>query len=182
MKSLTCVAALAACALPLSAANAGILTIGSGAARACYEASERHDSSPAAIATCNRAFAEEALDQKERVATFVNRGILHYLNDALAAAHADYDEALKLDPNEPEIWLNKGMALLKAGKSPGATALFDKALSLKTLRPAIAYYGRAVANEDGGNFRQAYADFQRARVLDPHWKLPGEELKRYMVR
>jgi tetratricopeptide (TPR) repeat protein len=182
MKSLACVAALAACAFPLSAANASVLTIGSGAARACYEASERHDSSPGAIASCDRAFAEEALDQKDRVATLVNRGILHYLNNNLVAAHADYDQAIRLDPNEPEIWLNKGMALLKGGRSPGAAALFDKALSLKTLRPAIAYYGRAVANEDGGNFRQAYADFQRAHVLDPRWKLPGEELKRYLVR
>jgi len=50
------------------------------------------------------------------------------------------------------------------------------------VRPALAYYGRAIVNEDLGNVRQAYADLQRARDLEPRWALPTEELARYVVR
>src|SRR5438067_1471986 len=148
MKSLAFAAGIAALALPLSAAQAGIITIGEGFARSCYEASERQDARPVNIETCNRAFSEQALDIHDQVATHVNRGILYYLSGNLAAANYDYNQAL----------------------------------ALKTVRPALAYYGRAIVNEDFGNVRQAYADLQRARDLEPRWPLPAEELKRYVVR
>ena len=182
MKSLTFVGGIALLALPLSAAQSGIITIGEGFARSCYEASEAHDATPATIEACNRAFSEQALDRHDEVATHVNRGILHYLTNNLGAANRDYNAALTLDPNEAEAWLNKGMAALKARDSAAAAPMFEKALALKTVRPALAYYGRAIAHEDKGNLRQAYADLQRARDIEPRWPLPGEQLKRYVVR
>src|SRR5215210_553905 len=102
MKSLTLAAGVVILALPLSAAEAGIVTIGQGFARSCYESSEAQVSTPAAIEACNRAFTEQALDYHDEVATHVNRGILYYLSGNLRAANRDYDEALALDPNEPE--------------------------------------------------------------------------------
>lgn len=182
MKSLTFAAGIAVLAFPLSAAEGGIITIGEGFARSCFESSEAQVATPAAIEACNRAFSEQALDLHDEVATHVNRGILHYLRGNLAAAHYDYDAALALDPNEPEAWLNKGMAELKARNSAAAAPMFEKALALRTVRPALAYYGRAIVHEDSGNLRQAYADLQRARELEPRWLLPGEELKRFVVR
>jgi tetratricopeptide (TPR) repeat protein len=182
MKSLTLAAGIAALALPLTAAEAGIITIGEGFARSCYESSEAHVATPAAIEACNRAFSEQALDFHDEVATHVNRGILYYLSGNLRLANLDYDAALALDPREPEAWLNKGMAALKARDSAAAAPMFEKALELKTVRPALAYYGRAIVHEDTGNVRQAYADLQRARELEPRWPLPAEELKRFVVR
>jgi tetratricopeptide (TPR) repeat protein len=158
------------------------MTIGAGFARSCFEASEQQNATPAAIETCNRAFSEQALEFHDEVATHVNRGILYYLSGNLTAANYDYNQALALNPNEPEAWLNKGMAALKAGNSRSAAPMFEKALALRTMRPALAYYGRAIVNEDSGNIRQAYMDLQRARELEPAWSLPGEELKRYVVR
>jgi tetratricopeptide (TPR) repeat protein len=182
MKCLTFAAGIATLMLPVSVAHAGIITIGQGFARSCYESSEAQVATPATIEACNRAFTEQALDFHDEVATHVNRGILYYLAGNLSAAHADYDQAIALDPNEAEAWLNKGMATLKAGNSSAAAPMFERALSLRTVRPALAYYGRAIVNEDVGNIRQAYADLQRARDLEPRWTLPGEELKRYVVR
>ncbi|MDP1908675.1 MAG: tetratricopeptide repeat protein [Hyphomicrobium sp.] len=128
------------------------------------------------------AFSEQALDLRDEVATHVNRGILYYLSGNLNAANRDYDAALAIDPTEAEAWLNKGMAALKARNSAAAAPMFEKALALKTVRPALAYYGRAIVHEDSGNASQAYADLQRARELEPRWPLPGEELKRYVDR
>jgi tetratricopeptide (TPR) repeat protein len=182
MKSLTLAAGIAALVLPVSAAQAGIITIGEGFARSCYESSETQIATPAAIEACDRAFTEQALDFHDEVATHVNRGILYYLSGSLAAADRDYDAALALDPNEPEAWLNKGMAALKRGNSAAAAPMFERALALKTVRPALAYYGRAIVNEDRGNIREAYADLQRALSLEPRWTLPAQELQRYVVR
>lgn len=182
MKSLVFAVGAAAIALPLYAAQSAVLTVGGGYARSCYEASEAHNPSPASIEICNRALAEEALDRHDRVATHVNRGILYYIADDVAAANADYNQALALEPDEAEIWLNKGMAELKARRSESAASMFQKALALKTVRPALAYYGRAVVNEERGNLREAYADLRRAQSLDPHWPVPGEELRRFVVR
>jgi len=182
MKTLTFAAGAALLALPLSAAHAGVVTIGEGLARSCYESSEAHMATPAAIDQCTRAFYEQALDFDDEVATHVNRGILFYLSGNLNAANSDYDAALALNARQAEAWLNKGMAALKARNAKAAAPMFEKALSLNTTRPALAYYGRAIAYEEGGNVRQAYADLQRARALEPRWALPADELKRYVVR
>ena len=182
MKSLTLAAGIGAMMLPLSAVQAGILTIGHGFAQSCYEASQSQTSAPDAIEACNLALSEQGLDFHDQVATHVNRGIVYYLSGNLAAANRDYDQAIALDPNEPEAWLNKGMAALGAGNSGAALSMFERALALKTVRPAFAYYGRGIANEDNGDFRRAYSDFQRARELEPGWSLPAKELKRYAVR
>jgi tetratricopeptide (TPR) repeat protein len=182
MKSLVLAAGIAALALPISAGEAGVMTIGSGFARSCYEASEAQDASAQSIQVCDRAFSEQALEFHHQVATHVNRGILYYLSGNLMAANHDYDQALAMDPNEPEAWLNKAMAALKAGNAEGAAPMLERALSLRTARPALAYYGRAIVYEDAGKVNAAYADLQRARELEPGWALPAEELKRYVVR
>lgn len=182
MKSLTLAAGIGVMVLPLTAGQAGILTLGHGFARSCYEASQSQTWTPDAIETCNLAFSEQGLDVRDQVATHVNRGIVYFVSGNLAAANYDYDQAIALDPNEPEAWLNKGMAALRAGNSGAAVPMFEKALALKTVRPAFAYYGRGVANENNGDFRRAYSDFQRARELEPRWSLPAKELKRYAVR
>ena len=51
-----------------------------------------------------------------------------------------------------------------------------------TRRPAIAYYGRAVAHELGGNVKQAYRDYRQASLIEPKWRDPQTELARFTVR
>jgi len=56
MKSLALAAGIAALALPMSAAQGGIITIGEGFARSCYDASEAQIATPA-TRTCPGAAA-----------------------------------------------------------------------------------------------------------------------------
>ena len=100
----------------------------------------------------------------------------------LRAANADFDAALAMDPNEPEAWLNKAVGHAKFGRSIDALPLAEKALALNTRRPALAYFVRAMALEDGGNIVGAYRDLRRARALEPKWKEPAIELRRFQVR
>ncbi len=170
-------------ALAASPAHAAVTVIGNSLARTCYEAAESRFSNGEAIVDCDRALSEENLMDSDRVATHVNRGILKLRGGAVDSAIADFDRAIDLNPAEAEAYLNKGMALLRLPEGEDqAIGLFDAALEKKTRKPAIAYYGRAVANELNGRIREAYRDYRQASVIDPKWREPKVELARFTVR
>jgi tetratricopeptide (TPR) repeat protein len=174
-------AALAATAVP---AGAAVTVLGSTSARMCFEAADAriapaHDS----IGRCNEALAEENLSDYDTVATYVNRGILKLRMGDSDAAIVDFDAALARDRDQPEAYLNKGIALLRKPEGwAQAVPLFDAAIARKTRRPALAYYGRGVANELGGHFKQAYYDYREASRIEPKWHEPQAELTRFTVR
>lgn len=177
-----CLAA-ALVALPLPAA-AGVVVLGAGNARMCYLAAEapglaRSDD----MQRCNDAILEERSDLTRLVSTHVNRGILRLRRGDTAGALRDFDEATRLNPNEPEAYLNRGTILLRDDQVREAIAQFDSAIERQTRRPALAYFGRAVAYEEAGNIRAAYNDYRRASELAPSWDDPRVELTRFrMVR
>ena len=96
-------------------AHASVLVVGGGLAQSCYQAADARDKSHNALQICNRALVEEALTQDDRVATHVNRGIVHFARGAQQQAVADFDKALSLDPTEPDAWLNKAVVTVQAG-------------------------------------------------------------------
>lgn len=163
-------------------AGAAVLTVGGGYAQSCYAAAEAQNTGLAAMQSCNQALTEEALRPDDRVATHVNRGILHLRRGNLGRANADFDTALAMNPKQPEAWLNKAILNARFGRSVDALPMVQKALELKTKRPAVAYFVRAMAHEDSGNIRAAYDDLQRARALEPKWAEPAIELRRFKVR
>ena len=172
-------AALAVCAVP---ASASVMVVGSSNARLCYEAADS-PLNPAIrdIRRCDDALLHETLSQYETVATHVNRGILRLRRGMVDEAIGDFDRAMTLDPQQPEAYLNKGAALLQRQNASEALQLFTVALERETSRPAIAHYGRAIANEQLGNVREAYEDYQAASLLAPDWADPRTELQRFRV-
>ena len=183
MKSLR----LALCALGTflvsSQAVAGITVLGNGsAAVTCYQSAEARARTAMAIAQCSTALNDDMLNVDDRVATLINRGIVLMLADRTSEAVRDFDHAITIDANQPEAYLNKGLTQFRLGDSVGAQALASRALELRTRKPAIAYYVRALAAEDRGDVRSAYADLRRAAAIEPGWSEPATELQRYRVR
>jgi tetratricopeptide (TPR) repeat protein len=175
-------------------AGLSLLLIGSGAAAnttltynlpytgACYEAAAVRDTSPTAIGQCTAALLREATTAGQiRLATLINRGTMLLAANQQAAAMRDFDEALSIDPTEPEALLGKAITLWNAGDNGAATALATRALEYGPQRPAVAYLIRGLANEQQGQLRAAYSDLQTARSLDPNWSAPARELSRYRV-
>lgn len=181
MRNLSLLAAVAVIAMA-SSSQASVVTIGGSFATSCYQSAKIQDTRHRAIEDCDRALSEEALTTEDRVATFVNRGILHLRRANLTAANADFDSALRLDPKQPEAWLNKAIAKVRYGNGADALPLVAKAFEYRTRRPALAYFVRAVAYEDSGNIAAAYRDLQSARALEPEWQEPVIELRRFTVR
>ena len=172
-------AASAAIAAPSSAA---VITIGGTNAKTCYLAAEARQVDRKAWESCNNALAIEALSDGDRAATFVNRGILHMLSGADAKALQDLDAAERLDPGQPEIYVNRAVIAYRAGDKPLARDMASRGLTLGTRKPAYALYVRGLAHEDLGSIKAAYNDLSMAQKLAPRWSEPRLELARYRVR
>ena len=164
-------------------AVASVTVLGRSAARQCYEAA---DSSliPNAetLAVCDHAIDVEALSARDLVATYINRGILRVRVGRTGDGIADFNAAIERDPSIAEAWFNRGVALMRTAGPEEALPSFEAAVARATNRPALAYFGRAVAHEALGNVRAAYADYRRASELDPRWERPRAELSRFTVR
>lgn len=174
--------AVAALLLP-GTAYASSLVIGSGLARMCYEAADAERATVATLDICNRAITDEPLSFDDMVATFVNRGIIRARMNDWSGALADYDHAIRLNPNEPEAYLNKGALVLKVQRDwRQARDLFQAALDHRTKRPEFAYFGRAITSELAGDYAGAMADYQKASEIAPKWEDPKRELTRFSVR
>lgn len=172
-------ALLAAVSFP---AFGAVTVIGNSSARMCFEAADSPMlPSNRDLDRCDAALAEEALSRHDTVATHVNRGILRLRRGQVLESIADFDAAIRLDPNQPESYLNKGAALIRLDNPADALQLFTIALERNTRRPAIAHFGRAIANEELGNVRAAYDDYRRASELEPGWADPQTELRRFRV-
>lgn len=182
MKSLPlALGALSAALIGSQTSARTIINVSSSAAANCFHSAESLARSQAAISQCSAALNSELLNFDERVATHVNRGIVLMLANRANEAISDFDAALKLDANEPEAYLNKGLTHYRIGNSVDARALASRALELRTKKPAVAYYVRALAAEDRGDVRSAYADLRRAAAIEPNWSEPATQLQRYRV-
>ncbi len=91
-----------------------------------------------------------------------------YIGDATRAM-AQYDLALKKNPNDISALIGKGELLLKLGNTAEAIALFRKATALEPQNPYAAL-GLAKAFQQSGNTKESLAAYEKAKglgVTDP---------------
>ncbi|MGZ8362728.1 MAG: tetratricopeptide repeat protein [Caulobacteraceae bacterium] len=180
------IAAFAAALAAMSgAAHASTMMVGGGGlGRDCYLAAKAHESSgraqPSDLNICTLAL-DGALSPRDRAATFVNRGIMQMSRQAYAEARADYDAALRIQPNLAEAHVNRGASLIGLGQNAEGVAAIDRGLALGATQPEKAYFNRALAKERLGDVKGAYLDFAEAARLAPAWAAPQRELARFTV-
>jgi tetratricopeptide (TPR) repeat protein len=181
MKSLTLAAGITALVVPMTAASPAAYSVGGPLSTNCYEAALSGDARRSSLESCDRSLREEALNERDRAATFVNRGILRMISGARVEADADFDSALKLDQQLSDAWLNKAFLRLRDNRGREALPLIEEGLKHRPQREALAYFARGLAYEDVGDIPAAYADLRRAHNLEPNWSLPAQYLARYQV-
>ena len=114
-------------------------------------------------------------------AAYINRGLLHLMRSEFDKAIADSNVALALDNNLPEAAINRGAALLQAHRPADAAVDFTHAIELAPTHLERVYFDRAMAREDMGDIKGAYADYRQASQLNPLWDKPKRELARFKV-
>lgn len=150
-------------------------------ARTCYFAATtaaRSDiADDDAIGTCTRALKRHDLSDRDRMATFVNRGILHLARRNLDAAAADFDAALALEPASGEVFVDRGNLAFLRDDFAAAVADYTRALELGLEQDHVAHFNRGMAYEHLRRYAEARSDFQRAAILAPDWNQPRLRLE-----
>ena len=81
-------------------------------------------------------------------------------------AIADCSEAIRLDPRNPALFLERAEARSAVGRFEEAVADYDRAIGLDPDR-ADAYLGRCHAKSELGRHEEAIEDYDHAVGLDP---------------
>lgn len=176
-----CGAAMFACGT--AAAQTQTATPLGSPARTCFIGAVSTAATQPEAAACDLAVVAPSIAVDQRVASFVNRGVVHMTRRQNAAALADFDRALAIDPNCAEAYFNKALVLMRNPATvEAALPMLDAAIRNGVPRLEVAYFGRAVLHENRGDYRAAYRDLLRAREIAPLWEPPTRELARYSVQ
>ncbi|MFN7926345.1 MAG: tetratricopeptide repeat protein [Blastocatellia bacterium] len=103
-----------------------------------------------------------------RVLALNERALTALAKGNLAAALADLDAALSLNPEHPQTWHNRGLALTQKGELTMAYANFNHALAIEPLN-ASAYYQRGRIKSQQENWVGAFADYEHALDVQPNF-------------
>lgn len=171
-------ATLFAAVAPASGAS---LVLGAGLATVCSKAALAGRNDLKSIDTCTMAIETQAMGPRDRAGTFVNRGILKLRRASYDDARADFANALRLEPNLGEAYVNWGASLIAEQKYAEGLSEIDRGMALGVDEPEKAWYNRAIAYEAMGDPKNAYLAYQQAIALAPEWKEPQLQLTRFSV-
>jgi tetratricopeptide (TPR) repeat protein len=99
--------------------------------------------------------------------TFFNRGNDHYKKGDYDRAIADYNEALRINPNYAEAYNNRGLAYYYKKDYDRAIADYNEALRIDS-NYANAYNGRGATYSEKKDYDRAIADYSEALRMDPN--------------
>ena len=188
---LTAAATLAAIFLTSSAFADAVVVLGDGPERMCFLSAKTGIDSQMGLDHCNVAL-EGALIQHDRAATYVNRGVIEHKLGRIQAAMDDFNECLRMIPDQSDAFINRGVAWITEGNFGAALADIEKGISLGPSEPALAYFDRAIAYEKLGStvpegtqrqayLQKAYADYQQAIKEAPGFTAASNALARFRV-
>ena len=137
--------------------------VGLGTDRSSLEGTQVQFSSRQSVAPVNEAGPPEAL------ASFQAGAALHQ-EGRFEEAIADYDEAIRLNPQFAMAYANRGAAYSGLGQHERAIQDYDEAIRLDT-EDASAYYNRGNDYGDLGQDERAIQEYDEAIRLDPQYAL-----------
>jgi tetratricopeptide (TPR) repeat protein len=99
---------------------------------------------------------------------FLNRGVGHHRKNEYDLAIADYNQSIRLNPNNAATYYNRGHAYFRKENYDLAIADFSQAIRLNP-KEARAFYNRGVARGAKQNYDDAIADYNETIRLDPNF-------------
>lgn len=164
-------------------AHAQLVVQGKGHAAQCYEyAMAGNQGSRSALSTCTDAL-DDVLSQRDRAASFVNRGVLYMRKGDQTKATMDYEAALAIRPNLTQAYVNHAASLIRQKKYDEALVSLNRALEDEdSPTRAAALYNRAIALDFKEDYKGAYRDLKAALAIKPDWDLALNLISRYDVR
>lgn len=120
----------------------------------------------AAIRACTRLLNSGRYDEAGRVAWLSNRGLHRHRSGRLVEAAQDFSDAIALQPDAAQLYLNRGAAYGMAGALEKALLDFEKVIKLEP-GSADGHMNRATALEKMGRYAESLAGYDTAITLVP---------------
>lgn len=158
-----------------------VLGVSAYAECAAYAAAARRTGigTHAGIEACDRALETLPADSSDLAIAYVNRSVIRITLADHAAAMADDDAAIHLNPMLATAYFDRAIAESAMHLAARSEGDFTRAIGLDVAHPEQAYFYRALVREDAGDLQGAYADYRRASALNPAWVPPRVELARF---
>ena len=118
------------------------------------------------IAGCTALISSGRLSEENLAAAFNSRGNAYDDKMDYSQAIADYNEALRYDPQSSMAFFNRGQSFSRQQNHDRAIADYSEAIRLKP-QYAKAYYGRGISERRLGKSAESAADIARACAIDP---------------
>ena len=179
-----------------SSAQAAVVVLGNGMGYRCYEmalamslgfpqpeyAHTDTEKTQTPVEACSAAISAQQMDAHDLAGSYVNRGVLYFLELRYDAALKDFDQAIRIDASIADAYANKGAVLVALHQWADSVAATTKGIQMGSSEQAKAYFNRALASEELGKVKDAYFDFLEASELAPDWAQPKFELEHFSVR
>lgn len=120
-----------------------------------------------AIRLYSQAIASGQLTDESRAEAHARRGSAYTGKGQTNSSLADYNAAIRLQPNYAPAYVGRGTAYFLSDQLDRALADFDQALRLKP-DLAMAYHNRGLIYQQKRQYDKAIADFDEALRLDPN--------------
>jgi lipoprotein NlpI len=124
------------------------------------------ESGDVAIAACSRAIATGRLSGHDLAVIYDNRAVEYQNKGDLDRAIADYNEAIRLDPEYVTAYRNRARTWNLKGDADNSIADFNQAIKLNP-KDAEAFFGRGRTFLGSGALPKALADLNQASELNP---------------
>ena len=118
------------------------------------------------IAACTQVIQSQSSTASARAVAYYNRGIEHHGKGQDDLAIADYNQALRINPNNSLAYNNRGIAYHSKGQGDLAIADYSQALRIDP-NNALAYYNRGTEYHGKCQDDLAIADYNQALRIDP---------------
>jgi len=155
---------------------------GNSIARECYQASlvaaRTGFSSRLDLETCDTALFQGSLKSRDRVATYVNRGIIKVALQDFVGGVRDYERALEMDPESAEAYLNRGNLWFLAKKYQEAIDDYSRSIEFEVMQEQVAILNIGLSYEYLQQFDMAKSYYESALEKAPEWELALEKLER----
>jgi lipoprotein NlpI len=120
-----------------------------------------------AIAACSRVM-RSAGSKEVSASAHYNRGLAYAANGEPDRAIPDFNEAIRLDPADPDAFVSRGSAYFAIGEHARAISNFDEALKLDPMN-GQASFNRALAYFYVGSLADARDGLHRTIELEPDY-------------
>jgi lipoprotein NlpI len=122
------------------------------------------------IAACDRVIADIGVTGSSRGAAFSSRCGWRWAKKDADGALADCNEAIGIDPDRADAYVNRGNVFLSKGDAERALSDFNEAIR-RDPREAWAYNARGELYKNRGDLDRAMTDFSESIRLDPGYAM-----------